>query len=170
MTTNLVRCAGRAGIAPILPLAVLLIALAGCGRSDPVPAPDAAASAAATPAVALPIAAPSSSSPREMASIPAKLQGRWGLVGPDCTGDPAAAKGLMTVRATDLKFYESRGVLGSVVASGAAGLRAHYAFSGEGMTWTREIDLSLVGDRLVRRDADGEMKGQTLSYTRCPAG
>src|SRR3954467_10096462 len=53
-------------------------------------------------------AVPAGASPTPSASIPAALQGRWGLTPGDCTSTLGDAKGLLIVNATELRFYESR--------------------------------------------------------------
>src|SRR3546814_5910594 len=64
--------------------------------------------------------------------LPVDFQGRWGLVANDC--DPARDdnKGLMTVAADTLKFYESRGVVKTVTIASPTKLTADLAFTGEG--------------------------------------
>ena len=104
------------------------------------------------------------------ATIPEGMQGRWGLVEADC--DPARddAKGLMTVGATTLAFYESRAALGAVEDRGADRITADFAFSGEGQTWSRTIALRLTegGVRLVREDAGSDPEALKVTYLRCP--
>ena len=50
------------------------------------------------------------------ATMPTAMRGRWGLVELDCTGDPAAAKGLIAIDATGIKFYESRAEIAEVTS------------------------------------------------------
>src|SRR3546814_10414116 len=63
--------------------------------------------------------------------LPVDFQGRWGLVANDC--DPARDdnKGLMTVAADTLKFYESRGVLTTVTIASHTKLTADLSRSEE---------------------------------------
>lgn len=91
------------------------------------------------------------------ARIPEALQGRWGLTAAECTADPAIAKGLMTIDATTLRFYESRGRIAEVKAASETGLAGRFDYSGEGMTWQRSevLELRQEGRELVRR-ATGE--------------
>lgn len=102
------------------------------------------------------------------AGIPTAMQARWGLTAADCAGG-AAAKGLMTVSATTLTFYESRATLGAVAERDADHIRARFNFLGEGQSWSREIELKLdAGGRALTRRTLGEA-GPTgvLRYRRC---
>ena len=101
-------------------------------------------------------------------SIPAAFQGRWGLVEADC--DPARAdnKGLMTVTADTISFYESRAKVQAATASSPQRFEGDFAFSGEGETWTKHMAFSWAADgkSLVRSENDPQT---TLTYRRCPA-
>lgn len=101
-------------------------------------------------------------------SIPAALHGRWGLVPADCTSTRGDAKGLLTIGPRDLKFYESRGVLDQVQPPKAGEFQASYAFTGEGMEWSREIAFARGPDdnTLILRET-GENAEPPLTYTRC---
>ena len=46
--------------------------------------------------------------------IPAAFHGRWGMVPADCTSTRGDDKGLITVDANSIKFYESRATLAKV--------------------------------------------------------
>lgn len=100
--------------------------------------------------------------PPEQAVIPAALHGRWGMTPADC--DPARDdnKGLMTVTADMLAFYESRARLQSVTSAETNQLTGRFAFSGEGQTWTADMTLTRQGDTLTR-----EEDGPRLTYKRC---
>ena len=102
------------------------------------------------------------------ATIPATMQGRWGLVPADCASTEGDAKGLLVIGPDRLSFYESRGTLRDVRQNDGRGFRAVYAFTGEGMEWMRDIafEIDQAENRLVRRDF-GEDAGQPLTYTRC---
>lgn len=104
-------------------------------------------------------------------AIPASLQGRWGLVPADCTSTRGDAKGLLTIGATDLKFYESRGTVAKVLAAATDSFDADYAFTGEGQEWTRIEKLSLADGKLRRQTVtqEGQEPGVDLSYQRCAA-
>ncbi|MEQ7874343.1 hypothetical protein ABDK56_10110 [Sphingomonas sp. ASV193] len=101
--------------------------------------------------------------------IPSAFHGRWGLGRADCTSTRGDAKGLLTIAADQLRFYESRGVPMRVIASTATRFDARYAFSGEGQEWQRNERLALAGDRLQRRtDAErGQEPPVNLTYQRC---
>jgi hypothetical protein len=100
------------------------------------------------------------------ATIPESMQGRWGLVPADCTSTRGDAKGLLTITADTLKFYESRATLTKVVGNWPEKLKAEFAFTGEGQSWTRTETLSLTNssNTLVRED---EELAQPLRYARC---
>lgn len=98
--------------------------------------------------------------------IPAAFQGRWGLVPADCTSTRGDNKGLLTVTADRLAFYESRATITKLAAVSPTELAATLAFSGEGQTWEQETPLTLEDDgKVLTRVADG----QTLRYSRCAA-
>ena len=100
--------------------------------------------------------------------IPESMRGRWGLVPADCTSTQGDNKGLLTVGADTLSFYESRAKLGRMVSSSPEKLTAEFAFTGEGQNWTRTETLSLTNssNTLVREDDE---LPQPLRYSRCPA-
>ena len=94
----------------VLPLAILG-ALAACNDSPSetaqAPPRDAAETAAPAP--------PETASPSPAAStIPAVIQGRWGLTDADCEPGRDDAKGLLTITANELDFYESVGTLDDI--------------------------------------------------------
>jgi hypothetical protein len=131
------------------------LALAACGSSEE-PAAEQSATATPTPA---PL-------PTE---IPADYQGRWGMTGEDCTGDAAAAKGLLEISPTEMKFYESVGTLEEVTEATSGRVRAKFAFTGEGMSWERDVvlDLREGGKILVRREFGEDASPEPFDYTRC---
>lgn len=161
-----------------LAAALLLLLLAGCQQSAHSPeavSDEGTAAPAATPIDAQPPAAPS---PGDTSGIPEKgipaiAQGRWGLVPADCTSTKGDAKGLLTVGATTLTFYESVGKLGTIRDHDDNRVTAEFAFSGEGMTWTRTETLEVKdgGKTLVRTETGGDEPGSggPFSYTRCAA-
>ncbi|WP_374408626.1 hypothetical protein [Pelagerythrobacter sp.] len=101
-------------------------------------------------------------------TIPAALQGRWGLVPADCTSTRGDAKGLITVDGSSIKFYESRATLGEVAQSSDTSIRAQFAFTGEGMEWNRDTMLAAQGDdKLVRTEYGEEAMADPLTYTKC---
>lgn len=103
------------------------------------------------------------------ATIPESMQGRWGLVAADCTSTRGDAKGLLTITSDTLQFYESRAKLTKVVGNWPEKLKAEFAFTGEGQSWTRTETLSLTNssNTLVRED---EELAKPLRYSRCPRG
>lgn len=94
--------------------------------------------------------------------IPAAFRGRWGINANDC--DPARAdnKGLVTISEDRMRFYESVGRPTSLTV-GAGRIEGDFAFTGEGMTWTRQMRWTIDGETLERVDGDGT----ELTYTRC---
>ncbi len=103
------------------------------------------------------------------AAIPAAIQGRWGLVPADCTSTRGDAKGLMIIAPAKITFYESVAKLGAVQDGGENRIRATFAFTGEGMEWTRDMLLEVApGDRsLARQEFGNDAAPGPLVYTRC---
>ena len=98
------------------------------------------------------------------AQIPAALQGRWALAPADCEPGRADAKGLMTVLPNELRFYESRARLVKVNDSSSDSIGGDFAFTGEGMTWSRYQSLKLQGNALVRTETEPVA---SYTYARC---
>lgn len=158
-----------------LMLAFLPLTLAACQQaaeeSDDIAAvetegtvaPAATPSEPASPPDPAPAPAPGA------AGIPPALQGRWGMVPADCTSTRGDAKGLLTIGPETLRFYESVGTLARQTARGERMIRGQFAFTGEGMEWTRDVELSLSGDTLTRIERGGEEPGGPFTYTKCPA-
>ena len=138
----------------LLPVSMLALALAACGSNEEPAAEEPVATATPTPL------------PTE---IPADYQGRWGMTAEDCTGDTAAAKGLLEITASELKFYESVGTLGAVTGATGDRFRGEFAFTGEGMSWERDVvlDLREGGKILVRREFGEGASPEAFDYTRC---
>jgi hypothetical protein len=144
-----------------LPL-VCLIALAACdsGASNPetadTAAPEAPDIASATPSPAA-------------STIPAAIQGRWGLVPADCEPGRDDAKGLLTIGPTKLEFYESVGTLTEIEEASDTRIRAAFAFTGEGMTWQRDetLDAQDNGQTLIRREYGEDAAPGPLRYSKC---
>ena len=159
-------------------LSGLALGLAACGEAGPVadnalnsaalPAPAEAnvsnPTGAPPPANSSAEAAPGAVASAAAAMIPAMLHGRWGLTPGDCTSTRGDNKGLLTISATELRFYESRAVPVGHVNRSADSFSAEYAFTGEGMEWKKYQTLELQGDKLVRTESN-----PTTSYTyaRC---
>ncbi|MDE8653273.1 hypothetical protein [Novosphingobium album (ex Liu et al. 2023)] len=102
-------------------------------------------------------------------AIPQAIRGRWGLVAADCTSTMGDAKGLLTIGASELRFYESVATLGKIQEADAERIRASYTFSGEGQTWTQDVVLGVQdqGKTLIRRDYGPDAMPGALTYTRC---
>ena len=153
-----------------------LLVLGACSKPAPAPEPAASeavqveSSAAPLDATATGASTASSTGIPEF-GIPAAVQGRWGLVRADCTSTRGDAKGLLIVSATTLTFYESRGTLKQIAEKSDTRLRASFAFSGEGMTWSRDelLDVQDGGKTLIRREYGEDAAPGPFKYARCPA-
>jgi hypothetical protein len=101
-------------------------------------------------------------------AIPTAFRGRWGLVPDDCDPSRDDAKGLMTVTADSLTFYESRGTPTHVAVLTPDKVTLDLDFTGEGQTWTRTTTFTLLDDgkTLVREETD---PATALRYHRCNA-
>jgi hypothetical protein len=171
---------------PTFILAVLPLALAACDKDAPQPdktatasevgavAPSATPSAPAQPSSTAdpspnPLPTSSDTSGIPEFGIPVALQGSWGLVPADCTSKRGDAKGLLRVSATTLTFYESVGKLGTIKDRTDKSIRADFAFSGEGMTWSRDETLALSNDdkQLTRTERGGDEPGGPFIYKKC---
>jgi hypothetical protein len=102
-------------------------------------------------------------------AIPESLHGRWGLAAGDCTSTRGDAKGLLTISAEELRFYESRGVLGEIMEQTPTRIVADFAFTGEGMEWTRRmtLDVEQDGNVLIRREEGEGAAPGAFRYMRC---
>ena len=158
----------------------LALALAACGQQSDEPAPDAGETAmpvepdggigdGAGPPAAAPSPTDTVGIP-EM-GIPVAVQGNWGLTPADCNSERGDAKGLLRVSPTTLTFYESVGRLSTIKDRSDSSIRADFAFTGEGMEWTRDVSLAASGDTLTRTERGGEEPGSAgpFTYTRCAA-
>src|SRR3546814_9197981 len=119
----------------------LAMVSAGCSKEQPAEEstrPSATAEAGSD-APAMPVQAADES------KIPALLQGRWGLVPADCTSTKGDNKGLLTVSADKLKFYESVAKLGPVKEVDDHSISAAFEFTGEGENWIQDVALSKIG-------------------------
>jgi hypothetical protein len=99
-------------------------------------------------------------------AIPAAFHGRWGMVPADCTSTKGDAKGLITIDANSIKFFESRGTLTKVTGDYPENFTGTFAFTGEGQTWTNSQNLKLTGssNTLIRSQAD---VADHFTYQRC---
>lgn len=152
---------------------VALIALVACdsGATDADAEPTGATKAAAPSPVA---AAPTPSGtatppPPAVNTIPAAIQGRWGLVPADCTSTRGDAKGLLTIDGTKLRFYESVGTLDEIEEASDTRIRASFDFTGEGMTWERDVALEVQdnGRTLIRRESGEDAAPEPFRYSKC---
>ncbi|WP_406720248.1 hypothetical protein RPE78_07965 [Thioclava litoralis] len=102
--------------------------------------------------------------------IPAGFQGRWGMSLNDCTSTKGDAKGLMTVSADTLTFYESRGVLTEPQEQSATKLAGLFDFTGEGQSWSYHeiLELKDKGQTVIRTETGDGAAPAPLRYTRCP--
>lgn len=149
----------------------LAMALAGCSGSKDKPnvaeTSEASALSSSDPETG---AAVNQASVALEHSIPEGIRGRWGLVPADCTSTAGDAKGLLTIGATQLKFYESIARLGEVKSRESSSVTATFDFSGEGQNWVLDVTLSSPdgGKTLVRKDTGPDAAPEPLTYTRCP--
>jgi hypothetical protein len=151
------------------------LALAACSKEPD--APETQAAATQTEVVSeeepgAPSEAPApQASPSEIAAdaIPEAVRGRWGLVPADCTSTRGDAKGLLEVSADQLKFYESVAKLGTIKEAGESRIRATFAYTGEGQSWTQDVVLDAQDDgkTMIRRDYGKDAMPGPLKYTRC---
>lgn len=104
-----------------------------------------------------------------ISEIPEAIRGRWGLVPADCTSKMGDAKGLLDISADRLKFYESVAKLGEIKEAGESRIRATFAYSGEGQSWTQDVvlDAQADGKTLIRREYGKDAMPGPQKYTRC---
>jgi len=97
-------------------------------------------------------------------TFPSAFQGRWGIGVIDCDPDRDDNKGLMTISADTLEFYESRAKLDRLTIDAATKVNADLDWSGEGQTWrtTTSFTLSDGAKTLVRDSAEGATR-----YSKC---
>jgi hypothetical protein len=105
-----------------------------------------------------------SSLPEAGATIPAFLHGRWGMTPADCTSTRGDAKGLLTISANELRFYESRAVPVGNVGGSDDSFTADFAFTGEGQSWTGFETLQIQNKRLVRTTSSPMA---SYTYAKC---
>ncbi|MES2059336.1 MAG: hypothetical protein V4564_25575 [Pseudomonadota bacterium] len=106
--------------------------------------------------------------PKSPTTFPAAFQGRWGMNANDCDPRRDDNKGLLTVSADGLKFYESRAKVVTITTISDTGLAADLSFSGEGQTWNSKSVFQLVdgGKTLLRTE---EEPAASYRYAKCPA-
>jgi hypothetical protein len=146
---------------------------AACTKRDPVA--DDANAAANLPLVAHPVPDAHGAPPRNateqasplpppVATIPAALQGRWGLTPADCTSTRGDAKGLLVVTPGELHFYESRAVPSGNMAGDPNSVSGSFAFKGEGQSWTRFQALTVRDGKLTRTESNPPA---SFTYAKC---
>lgn len=147
---------------------LMVLSMVACEKRDPV---EDEANAIAPPPVTNDTAGPAAGAPPPIGdeadpngAIPAALQGRWGLTPADCEPGRSDAKGLLTIGANDLKFYESRAVPGTSVETGSDGISGNFDFTGEGQTWSKYVSLKLQNGELVRTERN---PAASYNYARC---
>ncbi len=96
------------------------------------------------------------------ALIPSQYRGRWGMVAADCTSTRGDDKGLITIEAGTVKFYESLATLKEQRPAIATSFSGLFDFAGEGQTWEKVMTLTRTGDTLERADNEG-----SYNYRRC---
>lgn len=156
--------------------ATAALALSACSKEPEAPATQAAATETeevfqeeAGTASDLPEPEATATTGVSVDAIPEAARGRWGLVAADCTSTKGDAKGLLEVSADQLKFYESVAKLGTIKEAGESRIRATFAYSGEGQSWTQDVVLDAQDDgkTLIRRDYGKDAMPGPLKYTRC---
>ena len=105
---------------------------------------------------------PSNTAAGAAAVLPAALRGRWGLTPGDCAG--AGSNGLLVVEDRALRFYESQAVPTGNVEAGADSFSADFAFTGEGMTWTKFQSLQIQNGNLIRTESSPMA---SFTYAKC---
>lgn len=102
--------------------------------------------------------------PSTSTAIPASLHGRWGMTPDDCTSTRGDAKGLLTVSADQLKFYESVAKPAGELKISGNSASGEFTFTGEGMNWKKFQALELQDNKLVRTESDPIA---SYAYVRC---
>jgi hypothetical protein len=153
-----------------------IVTIAACSGRDPVandanaaaalpaPANDTAPSPAAGPPKNEAEPASTAPAPAPAATIPAALQGRWGLTPADCTTALGDAKGLLVINSGELRFYESRAVPSSNVQSDAKSMSGDFHFTGEGQSWTKYEAIKVDKQKLTRTETNPTA---SFTYAKC---
>lgn len=130
----------------------------------PDPRPSAPASGLLSESAAPPAASPQASTSRPTEPrIPAAFQGEW-------NSDPSACgSGLhdsrLVISETNLRFYESSGLVTAARSSRPEQLEVEVALSGEGEAWTERRTFRLSPDGATLVDVTN---AQPLVRRRCP--
>jgi hypothetical protein len=87
----------------------------------------------------------------------------------DCEPGRADAKGLLAITGNKLEFYESVGTLAAIEQAEGNRIRGSFDFTGEGMTWKRELTLEVrEGEStLIRREYGEGAAPEPFRYTKC---
>ena len=106
--------------------------------------------------------------PVPLTVIPVAFHGQWGMAPADCTSTRGDNKGLITVEADGIRFYESRATLAKVTQNAPENFTGDFKFTGEGQTWTKPQNLKLTGssNTLIRSETEPAM---SFTYKRCTA-
>lgn len=110
-------------------------------------------------------------SPDAAERIPSAIQGTWGLAPADC--EPGRdATGRLTITEDKLEFYESVGTLDDIDEVEPTRVRASFDFTGEGMSWERDVVLDVQDDgaTLIRRDYGTDAAPGPFQYQKCTQG
>ena len=97
-------------------------------------------------------------------AIPAAFHGRWGLSPGDCTSTRGDNKGLLTVAADRLTFYEARAVPTGDLEQTRTSVSGEFAFTGEGQNWKRHQVLEIRDSKLTRTESNPMA---SYTYARC---
>ena len=150
--------------------------VAACDGNDPVasgandasglPAPvnDAAPTAQPEPPANAAEASTAEAGTPGAGRIPVALHGRWGLTPGDCTSTRGDAKGLLTISADKLRFYESVAVPTGNLKGDADSISGDFSFTGEGQSWTKFQMLQLRKNELIRTETN---PAASFTYAKC---
>ena len=104
----------------------------------------------------------------EAPSLPAEhlLFNGWGITPADCDFSRSDTKGLVTVFADKLSFYESTAKVASLSAVSQYKVIADLNYTGEGQAWRKRTTLELItaGTALLRTE---QSPAATFRYERC---
>ncbi|WP_052215496.1 hypothetical protein [Sphingomonas sp. ERG5] len=103
---------------------------------------------------------------RAARTLPPAFLGRWGITPADCDFSRTDTKGLVTVFADKLSFYDSTAKIDALTHRSQYKVTADLIFTGEGRTWTKRAALELVtaGTALLRTE---QSPAATYRYERC---
>lgn len=98
--------------------------------------------------------------------IPSAFRGRWGINAADCDRTRSDAKGAITIGEKTIRFYEATATLGKITLNAPENFTGNFAFSGEGQTWNKSVNLKLTGSSNILERTDDE---GSYTYARCKA-